>query len=85
MSQLLGIIQRLKTMQETNENGEVQQRLFEMNGKTLCQVKYFPSTGAFELEVYDKDSKANKYQFDDMDIAAIEIFDLLQEERDPSK
>ncbi|RLQ90608.1 YkuJ family protein [Falsibacillus albus] len=84
MSQLLGVIQRLKAMQDTKDSGEVPQRLFEMNGKTLCQVKYFPSTGTFELEVYDDDAKSNKYQFDDMDIAAIEIFDLLQEERDPS-
>jgi uncharacterized protein YkuJ len=79
MSQLLGIIQRLKTMQEAKDSGEVQQRRFEVNGKTLCQVKYFPATDTFELEVYDDDKKTNKYQFDDLDITSIEIFDLVQE------
>ncbi|WP_335870421.1 YkuJ family protein [Bacillus sp. 2205SS5-2] len=80
MSQLMGIIQRLKTMQETQENGEVPQRFFEINGKKLCQVKYFPTTDTFELEVYLADKKSNKYPFDDIDITAIEIFELLQEE-----
>ncbi|MGV3463896.1 MAG: YkuJ family protein [Heyndrickxia sp.] len=84
MSQLLGIIQRLKAMQEGNETGDIQQRRFEVNGKTLCQVKYFPATETFELEVYGDDKKTNKYQFDDIDITSIEIFDLVQEERNPS-
>ncbi|MEK4030363.1 MULTISPECIES: DUF1797 family protein [Bacillaceae] len=81
MSQLTGIIQRLKSLQEGGENGEVQQRLFEVNGKTLCQVKFFPGKDTFELEVYDKDGKGNKYPFDDIDMTAIEIFELLQEEK----
>lgn len=80
MSKLLGIIQRLKAMQEAEQQDEVQQRLFEVNGKTLCQVKYFPATGTFEIEEYDKDNKKQKYQFDDIDITAIEIFDIVQEE-----
>lgn len=81
MSQLTGIIQRLKSLQEGGENGEVQQRLFEVNGKTLCQVKFLPGKDTFELEVYDKDGKGNKYPFDDIDMTAIEIFELLQEEK----
>ncbi|MGE8206713.1 YkuJ family protein [Heyndrickxia sp. NPDC080065] len=84
MSQLLGIIQRLKAMQEAKDTGEIQQRRFEVNGKTLCQVKYFPATDTFELEEYDEDKKVNKYQFDDIDITAIEIFDLVQEEKNPA-
>ncbi|WP_018662992.1 YkuJ family protein [Heyndrickxia acidiproducens] len=79
MSQLLGIIQRLQAMQEATDTGEVQQRHFEVNGKTLCQVKFFPATNTFELEVYDDKKHSNKYQFDDLDIAAIEIFDIVQE------
>lgn len=79
MSQLVGIVQRLKSLQEGGEQGEVQQRLFELNGKTLCQVKYFPNKDTFELEVYDKDGKGSKYPFDDIDMTAIEIFELLQE------
>ncbi|MDQ0214818.1 uncharacterized protein YkuJ [Oikeobacillus pervagus] len=81
MSQLLGIIQRLKSLQEGSETGEIQQRLFEVNGKTLCQVKYFPNKDTFELEVYEKDGKSQKYPFDDIDMTAIEIFELLQEEK----
>ncbi|GIN37720.1 YkuJ family protein [Heyndrickxia sporothermodurans] len=84
MSQLLGIIQRLKAMQDAKDTGEIQQRRFEVNGKTLCQVKFFPATDTFELEEYDEDKKVNKYQFDDIDITAIEIFDLVQEEKNPS-
>jgi uncharacterized protein YkuJ len=79
MSQLVGIVQRLKSLQGGGEQGEVQQRLFELNGKTLCQVKYFPNKDTFELEVYDKDGKGSKYPFDDIDMTAIEIFELLQE------
>ncbi|MBW8348720.1 YkuJ family protein [Bacillus sp. IITD106] len=84
MSQLLSIIQRLQSMQKTEGNEEVPQRLFEVNGKTLCQVKYFPVTQTFEVEEYDKDSNKQKYQFDDIDITAIEIFEIVQEEKNPS-
>ncbi|MBE6183570.1 YkuJ family protein [Heyndrickxia ginsengihumi] len=79
MSQLLGIIQRLQAMQEVKDSGEVQQRRFEVNGKTLCQVKFFPATNTYELEVFDDKKHSNKYQFDDIDITAIEIFDIVQE------
>lgn len=82
MSRLLSIIQRLQTMQNVGEE-DFQQRLFEVNGKVLCQVKYFPATNTYEVEEYDKDQK-QKYQFDDIDIAAIEIFDIVQDEKNPS-
>ncbi len=85
MSQLLGIIQRLKSLQEMDESGEVPQRYFEMNGKKLCQVRYFKANDTFELEEYTKDNKVNKYPFDNIDMTAIEIFDLLQEEKQASE
>jgi uncharacterized protein YkuJ len=85
MSQLLGIIQRLKTLQDGTDTGETQQRFFEVNGKKLCQVKYFSNTDTFELEVYTDDKKTNKFPFDDIDITAIEIFELLQEEKENSQ
>ncbi|MCJ8006088.1 YkuJ family protein [Lederbergia wuyishanensis] len=84
MSQLLSIIQRLQAMQKTEAHEDIPQRLFEVNGKTLCQVKYFPGTKTFEVEEYDKDSNKQKYQFDDIDITAIEIFEIVQEEKNPS-
>jgi len=84
MSQLVSIIQRLQTMQKADGHEEVQHRIFEVNGKTLCQVKYFPATKTFEVEEYGKDFNKQKYQFDDIDITAIEIFEIVQEEKNPS-
>lgn len=84
MSQLLSIIQRLQSMQNAEAQDDVPQRLFEVNGKTLCQVKFFPATNMFEVEEYDKDQNKQKYQFDDIDMAAIEIFEVVQEEKNPS-
>ncbi|MCA1062184.1 DUF1797 family protein [Rossellomorea sp. AcN35-11] len=77
MSQLLGIIQRLKTLQEQGEQGETQQRFFEYNGKKICEVKYLPKQDTFEIEVMNE--KGNSFPFDNIDITAIEIFELLQE------
>lgn len=85
MSQLMSIIQRLQTMQQQSEQDEVQQRLFEVNGKTLCQVKFYPATNMFEVEEYGKDQEKQKYQFDDIDMASIEIYEIVQEEKEQSK
>ncbi|WP_088809490.1 MULTISPECIES: YkuJ family protein [Listeria] len=75
MSQLLGIIQRLNAMQE-DEASETQARRFEKDGKVICEVKYFRASNSFEVEIYELNSK---YQFDDIDMTAIEIFEALQE------
>ncbi|MEG9296472.1 DUF1797 family protein [Mangrovibacillus sp. Mu-81] len=77
MSQLLGIIQRLKTLQEQGEQGETQQRFFEYNGKKVCEVKYLPKQDTFEIEVMNE--KGSSFPFDNIDITAIEIYELLQE------
>ncbi|HLU21841.1 YkuJ family protein [Lederbergia graminis] len=84
MSQLAGIIQRLQSMQKSEDHEDLPQRLFEVNGKVLCQVKYFPATNMYEVEEYDKDRYKKKYQFDDIDMAAIEIFEIVQEEKTSS-
>lgn len=84
MSQLLSIIQRLQTMQNAADQEDIPQRFFEVNGKVLCQIKYFPVSKTYEVEEYDKDNNKQKYQFDDIDIAAIEIFDIVQEGKNPS-
>ncbi|MBS4207799.1 YkuJ family protein [Bacillus sp. FJAT-50079] len=84
MSQLVSIIKRLQTMQNVGEQEDHPQRLFEVNGRVLCQVKYFPATSTYEVEEYDKNNNMQKYQFDDIDMAAIEIFDIIQEEKNPS-
>lgn len=45
MSQLMGIITRLQSLQETAEAaGEPTQRYFEVNGEKVCSVKYFEKT-----------------------------------------
>jgi len=81
MSQMISIIQRLQAMQNTEEVEETPQRFFEVNGRVLCQVKYFQANGTFEVEEYDKDKNTQKYQFDDIDMTAIKIFEIIQEEK----
>ena len=81
MSQLASIIQRLEVMKNNVDAEEAPQRLFEVNGRVLCQVKYFSANTTFEVEEYDKNKNVNRYQFDDIDIAAIEIFEIIQEEK----
>ncbi len=77
MSQLQGILTRLKHLQE-QANGEPSQRFFEVNGERKCQVTYQPKTEMFELEVYQDKEKPKRYQFDNIDMITIEIFDLIQ-------
>ncbi|MCD7035469.1 YkuJ family protein [Metabacillus sp. GX 13764] len=79
MSQLLGIIQRLQSLQETATGSEPSQRFFEVEGEKRCSVKYFDKSGTYELEVFEKGEKPQSFQFDNIDIIAIEIFDLLQQ------
>lgn len=78
MSQLLGIITRLQNLQENAESGEPFQRFFEVEGEKRCSVKYFDKSNTYELEVYQKGEKPQSYQFDNIDMIAMEIFDLLQ-------
>ncbi|WP_075981092.1 YkuJ family protein [Bacillus massilinigeriensis] len=78
MSQLQGIISRLKNLQEQSVGGEATGRFFEVNGERKCQVTYHPKTETFELEVYHDKEKPKRYQFDNIDMITIEIFDLIQ-------
>lgn len=39
-------------------------------------MKFFQASNSFEVEIYGDNSK---YQFDDIDMTAIEIFETLQE------
>ena len=77
MSQLQGIISRLISLQENANGGETPQRFFEVNGERKCSVKYFSKTSTYELEVYQQGEKPKTYQFDNIDMIAIEIFDLI--------
>jgi uncharacterized protein YkuJ len=78
MSQLQGIITRLKNLQEQSNNGEPSQRFFEVNGERKCQVTFQPKSATFELEVYFDKEKPKRYQFDNIDMITIEIFELIQ-------
>ncbi len=78
MSQLQGILTRLKNLQEQSTNGEPSQRFFEVNGVRKCQVTYQPKSATYELEVYYDKEKPKRYQFDNIDMITIEIFDLIQ-------
>ncbi|MGY4104885.1 YkuJ family protein [Ignavigranum ruoffiae] len=71
-SVLVGIIHRLEAM--VNSESETEVRRFELDGVEKCQVSYFKDEDSFEL----KDSDNNTtYRFDDIDLVAMEIFDLL--------
>ncbi|MGX7058949.1 YkuJ family protein [Vagococcus humatus] len=73
-SQLVAIIKRLVAMVETTD-AEVQVRRFEREGQERCLVSYDPSTETFELTESDT---RQSYQFDDIDLVAMEIYELLQ-------
>lgn len=73
-SQLVAIIKRLEAMMEATDN-EIQVRRFEREGVEKCIVSYDSSTETFELT--ETDTQQN-YQFDNIDIVAMEIYDLIQ-------
>ncbi|KAA9302147.1 MULTISPECIES: YkuJ family protein [Aerococcus] len=72
-SQLQAILNRLEAM--TADDSEIEVRRFEFEGQERCQVRYDRETESFELQ----DHTINEsFQFDDIDLVAIEIFELLQ-------
>ncbi|MBL1227334.1 YkuJ family protein [Enterococcus sp. BWR-S5] len=73
-SQLVAIIKRLEAMTEANDN-ELQVRRFEREGVEKCLVSYDKTTDTFELTEADSQQS---YQFDNIDIVAMEIYDLIQ-------
>ncbi|AYW48376.1 DUF1797 domain-containing protein [Tetragenococcus osmophilus] len=73
-SQLVAIIKRLEAMIEAQDS-EVQVRRFEKEGVEKCTVTYDNVTETFELT----EAQTNQaYQFDNIDIVAMEIYDLIQ-------
>lgn len=77
MSLLHGILKRLMTLQDDENNVEPKQRFFEKNGEKKCSVKYFDHTKMFELEVYQPGEKPKTYQFDNIDMVAIDVFEIM--------
>lgn len=74
-SQLVAIIERLDAMMKVDTN-EVQSRRFEREGQERGFVTYDPATQTFELEEL---ATHQKFDFDDIDLAAMEIYDLLND------
>lgn len=74
-SKLIAIIKRLSAMVEANDT-EVQVRRFENEGQERCIVTFGSSTEMFELT---ESGSQQVYQFDDIDLVALEIFELLQD------
>ena len=71
-SVLNGILQRLEAM--THTENEVEVRRFELEGVEKCQVAYVKDNDTFELT--DNES-GSVFQYDDIDLVAIEIFEML--------
>lgn len=74
-SQLVAIIERLDAMMKADTN-EVQSRRFEREGQERGFVTYDPAPQTFELEEL---ATHQKFDFDDIDLAAMEIYDLLND------
>ncbi|MGY3749878.1 YkuJ family protein [Vagococcus acidifermentans] len=74
-SQLAAIIKRLTAMIESTDS-DVQVRRFEREGQERCIVTYDSNTEMFELTESDSQQV---YQFDDIDLVTLEIFELLQD------
>ena len=66
---------RLDVMMKADTN-EVQSRRFEREGQERGFVTYDPATQTFELEEL---ATHQKFDFDDIDLAAMEIYDLLND------
>ncbi|CAM3337476.1 YkuJ family protein [Vagococcus sp. PNs007] len=73
-SQLVAIIKRLEAMTEATDN-EIQVRRFEREGNERCTVTFDSSAEMFELTETDT---RQVYQFDDIDLVGMEIYELLQ-------
>ncbi|MGY3766964.1 YkuJ family protein [Vagococcus vulneris] len=73
-SQLAAILKRLSAMIES-EDSEVQVRRFEREGQERCIVTFDSNNEMFELT---ESATQQAYQFDDIDLVALEIFELLQ-------
>ncbi|CAM2876906.1 MULTISPECIES: YkuJ family protein [Dellaglioa] len=72
-SQLVAIISRLEAMQK-EENGEIQTRHFEREGVEKGIVEYDPAMKAYTLEDLGNHTR---FPFDDIDLIAMEVYDLL--------
>ncbi|BDR57283.1 DUF1797 family protein [Xylocopilactobacillus apis] len=71
-SELEGIIKRLIAMQDGS--GDIKSRHFEKDGKDLAKVTYDEDNKIFQV---DEIVSGESYKFDNIDLVAIEIYDIL--------
>lgn len=76
-SKLQRIIKRLDAM-IVDRSGVKQVREFQQYGVPICKVVYDQMSGEFIVDRYDPD---HQLVFDDLDLAAIEIYDCLYDFR----
>ncbi|MDO4425152.1 MAG: YkuJ family protein [Planctomycetia bacterium] len=72
-SQLKAIITRLEAM--TADDSSVDVRKFEKDGAERCTVTFDRERQMFLL---DDHSENEDFEFDDIDLVAMEIYDLIQ-------
>ncbi|GAO99554.1 YkuJ family protein [Fructobacillus ficulneus] len=70
---LLSILNRLFAMVAATD-GNLQERRFDAYGVEILKVIYNQETQVWIIEEHRRNKK---YQFDDVDLVAIEIYDLL--------
>lgn len=75
---LAQIIKRLVAMVDDQHPG-VQSRMFNLYGIPLVEVKYNPASGSF---LVDKFRPEQHFTFDKLDLAAIEVYQCLEEFRE---
>lgn len=86
MSLLQGVLKRLISLQNDDGNaGEAKQRFFEIEGEKKCSVKFHEHNKTFELEVYQKGEATQTYQFDNVDMVAIDVFEILNQAQEENQ
>lgn len=74
-SQLVAIISRLDSMTKASADG-ITSRRFEKDGQERGEVSYDAATQTFTLF---ETSTRQRFEFDNIDLAAMEIYDLLND------
>lgn len=72
-SELITIVKRLNAMRD-DRSGNRQRRTFSMFGVPVCDVTYLQDEGIYVLVQLDD---SERYRFDNIDLAAIEIYRCL--------
>lgn len=70
---LAQIIKRLVAMNDDQHPG-IQSRMFNLYGIPLCEAKYNPASGNYVVERFRPEQH---FEFDKLDLAAIEIYQCL--------